>query len=145
MCHVPITPMLLNRSRLPFQVINSGFGLPRPMDDHVLLEMSDHQLLLIGGDSGKASTSIYTFDFTNGFQINGDLLTPRQGHVGVLVPRHYARCLVKKNRRMWEKSDSKSSSSSSSSGSSSDSRSRSSSSSSSSSESGSSHSKRHHH
>ena len=85
------------------------------MDDHALLEITDHQLLLIGGDSGsKATGSVYQFDFDHTFVPDGNLLTARQGHVTVLVPKHYARCSLKKNRRMWEQSSSESDSSSSS-------------------------------
>ena len=79
------------------------------MDDQVLLELSDHQLLLIGGDSGSAEGLVFRFDFDNGFVLDGTLLTPRQGHVSLLVPKHYARCQTKKNRRMWENSESDSS------------------------------------
>jgi hypothetical protein len=46
------------------QMINLGIDLPRAMDDHVLLELSDHQLLLVGGGAGAAADgAVYTFDF----------------------------------------------------------------------------------
>ena len=64
---------------LDFQIIDPGFGLPAVMDDHALLEITDHQLLLIGGDSGaKATGSVYQFDFDHTFVPDGNLLTARQ-------------------------------------------------------------------
>lgn len=77
--------------------------MPVQLDDHQIVQWNENQLLLIGGDfNGESRSPVYSFDFERGWELNGQLATPRQGHVAVLVPKHYAYGKTGWHERIWQ-------------------------------------------